>query len=122
MGVGDEYTSTMLEGFKRLLTGSAASSVPEWEGIAPWAQSRQYTYRAVHDEGFVIDGRIGVTPWRMEWGPSQRPYINGHELRLRAELGLAAELQLVLMNRALQETMEKSVFDHFSSQRHLPTK
>ena len=103
----------MLEGFKRLLTGSAASSAPEWEGIAPWAQSRQYTYRAVHDEGFVIDGRTGVTPWRMEWGPSQRPYINGHELRLRAELGLAAELQLVLMNRALQETMEKSVFEQF---------
>ena len=79
----------------------------------PWAASREYTYRAVHKEGFVIDGRIGVTPWRMEWGPSQRPYIDGHELRLRAELGLSAGLQLVLMNRELQETMEKAVFEQF---------
>ena len=52
-------------------------------------------------------------PWRLEWGPSQRPYIQGHELRLRAEMGLAPDLQLVLMNRALQETMEKAVFDQY---------
>ena len=67
----------------------------------------------MQDEGFVIDGRLGATPWRLEWGPSQRPYIQGHELRLRAEMGLASDLQLVLMNRELQETMEKAVFDQY---------
>jgi hypothetical protein len=104
----------MLDGIKRLFTGTGSNApVPEWEGIVPWAESRQYTYRAVHNEGFVIDGRLGVTAWRLEWGPSQRPYIAGHELRLRAELGLASELQLVVMNRELQETMEKSVFEQF---------
>ena len=103
----------MLEGFKRLFSGSTPAAVPEWQGIAPWAESRQYTYREVPGEGFVVDGRLGVTPWRMEWGPSQRPYINGPELRLRAELGLPAELQVVVMNRVLQEAMEKSVFEQF---------
>ena len=53
------------------------------------------------------DSLAGATPWRLEWGPSQRPYIQGQELRIRAELGLSSELQLVLMNRALQEAMEK---------------
>ncbi len=105
--------STMLEGFKRLFSGATPAPSSEWAGIAPWAESRQYAFRAVHNEGFVIDGRIGVTPWRMEWGPSQRPYITGPELRLRAEMGLPAELQVVLMNRVLQEAMEKSVFEQF---------
>lgn len=103
----------MLEGFKRLFSGGASAPAEGWDGIAPWAESKQYGFRGVHDEGFVIDGRLGATPWRLEWGPSHRPYIQGQELRLRAELGLGAELQLVLMNRALQESMEKAVFDQY---------
>ena len=46
----------------------------------------------MQDQGFVIDGRLGATPWRLEWGPSQRPYIQGQELRLRSELGLSPDL------------------------------
>jgi len=103
----------MLEGLKRLFSGGAPAPAEGWDGIAPWAASKQYSFRGVHDEGFVIDGRLAATPWRLEWGPSHRPYIEGHELRLRAELGLGSELQLVLMNRTLQEAMEKTVFDQY---------
>lgn len=103
----------MLEGFKRLFSGGAGAPASGWEDIAPWAESKQYTFRGVQAEGFVIDGRLGTTPWRLEWGPSQRPYIQGQELRLRSELGLASDLQLVVMNRALQEQMEKDVFDQY---------
>jgi hypothetical protein len=103
----------MLEGFKRLFTGPGAAPAAGWDGIAPWAESRQYTFRGVQNEGFVIDGRLGATPWRLEWGPTQRPYIQGQELRLRAELGLSSDLQVVLMNRVLQEQMEKAVFEQY---------
>jgi hypothetical protein len=104
----------MLDGFKRLFTSGTTEPVAkEWEGVAPWAASRQYSFRGVQTEGFVIDGRLGATPWRLEWGPSQRPYIQGQELRLRSELGLASDLQLVLMNRVLAEQMEKDVFDQY---------
>jgi len=104
----------MLEGFKRLFSGGSSAAPAEgWEGIAPWAQSKQYGFRGVQNEGFVIDGRLGATPWRLEWGPSQRPYIQGQELRIRAEMGLSSELQLVVMNRTLQESMEKAVFDQY---------
>jgi len=103
----------MLEGLKRLFSGAPVAPSPEWVGIAPWAESRQYAFRAVPNAGFVIDGSIGATPWRMEWGPSQRPYITGMELRLRAEMGLPADLQVVLMNRVLQDAMETSVFEQF---------
>ena len=102
----------MLDGLKRLFTGSGASS-DDWDGIVPWAASKQYAFRGVQSEGFVIDGRQGATPWRLEWGPSQRPYIQGQELRIRSELGLGSDLQAVLMNRLLQEKMEKDVFDQY---------
>ncbi len=103
----------MLDGLKRLFSGSPPAPATGWEGIAPWAESREYAFRGVQSEGFVIDGRLGVAPWRLEWGPSQRPYIQGQELRLRAEMGLRSDLHLVLMNRELQETMEKAVFDQY---------
>ena len=103
----------MLEGLKRLFSSTPAAAAAGWDGIAPWAESKQYTFRGVQSEGFVVDGRLGATPWRLEWGPSQRPYIQGQELRLRAELGLAADLQVVLMNRHLQEAMEKAVFEQY---------
>jgi hypothetical protein len=103
----------MLDGIKRLFSGSQPAVSQGWEDIAAWATGLEYTYREVQAEGFVIDGRLGATPWRLEWGPSQRPYIQGQELRLRSELGLVADLQVVMMNRYLQEAMEKAVFEQY---------
>jgi hypothetical protein len=103
----------MLEGLKRMFAGPATAPAKGWEGVVSWAEAKQYSFRAVPGEGFVVDGRLGATPWRLEWGPSQRPYIQGQELRLRSELGLGADLQVVVMNRVLQEQMEKDVFEQY---------
>ena len=104
----------MLDGIRRLFSsGTSAPAQDGWEGIAPWAESKQYAFRGVQTEGFVVDGRLGATPWRLEWGPSQRPYIAGQELRIRAELGLPADLHVVLMNIQLQEALEKAVFEQY---------
>jgi hypothetical protein len=101
----------MLNGLKRFFSGDAPAPAPVWEDVAQWAVSTHHVYREVPGEGFVIDGQVGGTPWRLEWGPSQRSYIACNELRIRAELGLSPDLQLVLLNRALQEAMEKAVFE-----------
>ena len=108
----------MLDGLKRWFGSNTESSTHNTpaagpEGLQAWCEAQGYTLRGVPDEGFVIEGRHGTTPWRLEWGPSQRPYISGHEMRLRAEMGLPADLQVVLMNRALQEEMEKAVFEQY---------
>jgi hypothetical protein len=103
----------MLEGLKRLFS-SAPAPARGWDGLAPWAQAHQYTFRGVKEaDGFVVEGRSGALPWRLEWGPSQRPYVQGTELRLRAELALPSDLQVVVLNRLLQEQMEKAVFDQY---------
>jgi len=103
----------MLEGLKRLF-GGTASAGREWEGLGPWAQARQCSLRTVKElNGFIVEGRLGTLPWRLEWGPSQRAYIEGSELRLRAEMALPSDLQVVVLSRRLQEQMEKDVFEQY---------
>jgi hypothetical protein len=103
----------MLEGLKRWISGGSAAT-RGWDGLAPWASQHQYSFRGVREaDGFVVEGRVGALPWRLEWGPSQRDYLKGNELRLRAELALQGDLQAVVMNRPLQEAMERAVFDQY---------
>ncbi len=103
----------MLDSIKRWL-GAAPSETQGWAELAAWAKSRHWTLRAVREPaGFVIDGRAGATPWRLEWGPSQRPYIIGTELRVRADLSVPRELQAMVLNRELMESMERAVFEQY---------
>lgn len=103
----------MLDSIKRWL-GPGRASRRDWPAQAAWAQSNGWQLRGVRDaEGFVIDGRCGTLAWRLEWGPSQRSYIAGNELRLRAELEVPRELQALVLDRVLMESMERAVFDEY---------
>ena len=101
----------MLDGLKRWISGKHAPTGTGWDDVALWAEQRQHPFRSVHGEGFVVDGRVAGTDWRLEWGPSQRDYVKGAELRLRAALPVGSALQLVVMTRALQEAMETAMFE-----------
>ena len=103
----------MLQTIKRWL-GDAPPQVPGWGEVSSWCRSRHWQLRPVRDPaGFVIDGQCGPTPWRLEWGPSQRAYIDGFELRVRAELDVPRELQALVLNRELMDAMERTVFDQY---------
>lgn len=105
----------MLESFKRLFSSSAGPEFgPELRDAAAWARTRGFGFkRAREDEGFVVDGAFEGHAWRMEWGPPQRAYIEGRELRLRIELGLPGEMQMLVMTRALMEQLERQTYDKF---------
>lgn len=99
----------MLESFKRWI--SASPTVAGVQGIENWAAARGGSYRRVRDsEGFVVDGVHRGQAWRIEWGPAQRPYIEGAELRLIAEMGLHRDLQVLIVNRALLDASETAAF------------
>ncbi len=107
----------MLEGLKRWFSKAPAAAEGQAappKDLAAWAESRRGTLREAKDAaGFIVEGRLGALPWRAEWGAAQRRYIPGHELRLRAELALPGDLQAAVMNRPLQEQMEKDVFEQY---------
>lgn len=107
----------MLYTLKRWIVGTPADS--EWGGLAGWAKQHGWDLKRVREvDGFVIDGAIdgstGQLPWRMEWGPSQRNYIKGRELRMRMELQLPADLQMLVLSRPLMDQLEKAAYEQFT--------
>jgi hypothetical protein len=103
----------MLNALKRWISGGPPG--PDWSSVGNWAQRQGHGFkRARDDEGFVIDGRLDGLPWRLEWGPPQRAYIAGHELRLRIELGLSSGLQMLMMSRSLMEMLERETFERYT--------
>jgi hypothetical protein len=87
----------------------------DFSEVSAWAKRRGYAFKREREgNGFVVDGKLEDTPWRLEWGPPQRPYITGHELRIRMELGLPPDLLMLLISKSLMELLEKQAFEEFT--------
>jgi hypothetical protein len=105
--------SFMLGALKRLIAGKPPG--PDWPAVADWAQKNKLRFRKTREEnGFVIDGGMESRPWRLEWGPPQRAYIEGHELRLRMELDLPGDWQVLLASQPLLEMLERQTFERYT--------
>lgn len=103
----------MLGALKRLI--GAKPPGPQWPAVSDWATKNKLRFRRTREEdGFVIDGGVESKPWRLEWGPPQRGYIQGHELRLRMELGLPSDWQLMVLSQPLFEVLERHTFERFT--------
>ena len=88
---------------------------PDFSEVSAWAKRRGHQFKRERDgNGFVVDGRFDQLPWRLEWGPPQRPYIAGKELRLRMELGLPPDMQMLIVSKSLMESLEKQAFEQFT--------
>jgi len=83
--------------------------------ISAWAGQRGYAFKRVREpDGFAVQGHRDGRPWRLEWGSPLRHYIEGRELRIRAELGLPPDLQLLLLTAPLLERLEREAFEAFT--------
>ncbi|KQY81432.1 hypothetical protein [Pelomonas sp. Root1444] len=92
------------------------ANAARWRPIQEWAEARGAEFTLTRDGlGFQIDqptaqpGRL-----RIEWGVSQRSYLPGFELRMRCEMGLHQDLQLMVLCRALMENLERAVFEAYT--------
>ena len=105
----------MIDSLKGLFSRRGENHELELGAVAEWAQRCGHRFkRARGDEGFVIEGMLDHKPWRIEWGPSQRPYIAGRELRLRMALGLPSAMQMLLLSRPLMGVLERRTFEQFT--------
>ena len=103
----------MLASLKRWFSSQPAG--PDLSGVADWAQRRGHHYKRSRDgDGFVIDGQLEGKPWRLEWGRPQRAYIEGRELRMRIELALLSDMQMLLLSRPLLEQLERQTYEQFT--------
>ena len=104
----------MLESLKRLLAGKPAAAAA-WAEVADWAARQALNFRRVREgEGFVVEGLLDDRPWRLEWGPPQRAYIAGRELRMRMELDLPGDLQMLLLTKPLMDLLERQTYESFT--------
>jgi hypothetical protein len=86
-----------------------------WQNQAEWAVQKGHIFKRTREgDGFVIDASFNGQPWRLEWGPSQRSYISGHELRFRMELQLPSSLQMLVLNRTLLKSLERESFERYT--------
>ena len=103
----------MLDGLKRLFARRPPMPAA-WDPVLVWAERQRHVFKPLPEgDGFVVDGHLGALPWRLEWGPAQRNYIGGSELRVRAEPGTSPGVQAMLLDRALQSSMEQAMFDQY---------
>jgi hypothetical protein len=103
----------MLNSIKRLIVRPTGAE--RWLDLHKWARSQHMAFKTVKDaEGFWIEGGLQSRPWRLEWGTPQREYIDGHELRMRMELGVSPELQMMVLSKSLFEALEHTAFERFT--------
>src|SRR5688500_9196867 len=82
---------------------SAYADVSDWAGRSGFEFS-------IQGSGFALDGPVAGKACRIETGRASRKYIEGLELRGRAELDIHPDVLLVLMNRPLKESLEKQAY------------
>jgi hypothetical protein len=105
----------MLDSFKRLISRHTEAS--PWPEVQKWVHAQKMVFNHFEDmQGFWIEGGLQSRPWRLEWGPPQRQYIEGTELRMRIDLGasMATELQMLLLSRTLFESLEHNTFERYT--------
>ena len=106
----------MFDAIKRMIgSASAGGASDEGQVLAAWAKAEGCTFKRVNAKtgaGFVAESPEG---WRVEWGTSQRSYIAGKELRFRCDAGLASDVQVIALSRALSQVLETDVFSRFTN-------
>jgi hypothetical protein len=92
------------------------ANAARWRPIQDWAEARGAEFTQTRDGlGFLIEQPKALPgPLRIEWGVSQRSYLPGTELRMRCEMGLHPDLQLMVLCRALMENLERAVFEAYT--------
>jgi hypothetical protein len=102
----------MLDSIKRL---SALVNPGPWAEVQRWAHTQKMSFtRFENQAGFGVEGLLQNRPWRMAWSLPERPYIEGSELRMRLDMGLGAELQILLMCKTLSEKLAQHAFERFT--------
>ena len=105
----------MLDAFKRWFAPAPAPAAAPWSEVEQWAQVAGHGFkRSRTGDGFAVDGSFEGRAWRLEWSLPQRSYIEGHELRMRMELGLPSVLQMLVLSRPLMESLERESFERFT--------
>lgn len=85
--------------------------------VAAWAKAHALTFegRSATAE-YAVSGSFQGRPWKIERRRASRQFIQGEELMGRAVLNLQINPVVVVMNRALKESLEKQAYAIYTDQ------
>ncbi|MCK6424695.1 MAG: hypothetical protein L6Q75_06325 [Burkholderiaceae bacterium] len=106
----------MLDSLQRFLQRRQAPADPESALMSQWARERGDEFKRVRrGPGAVVQSVGAAGPMRIEWGPPQRQYIRGSELRVRIDAKLPDALEMLVLSRSLAESLEAQAFQELTS-------
>jgi hypothetical protein len=104
----------MFDRLKKVFAPGRADTPHEWvrsDAVSDWAGTQGFAYAGKgKGRGFELSGKVGGKSWKLECGSSSRDYIRGEELRARAVLGVNPDAAVVIISRALKESLEKRAY------------
>ena len=111
----DKLKKALLGDDAPLAPAPAAASVQSaFAPISEWAAAQGFSFATQGARSFSLHGKVAGSPWRMEVGSPSRAYIQGEELRARAELGVDENIAVMVMSRSLRESLEKQAYDRYT--------
>lgn len=106
----------MFDRFKKFGAGgdkglSQAETAAGADAVARWAVEQGFACSLpAGGEGFCLSGSAHGKPWKIERSVASRDFMQGDELRARAELSVLGGAAVIVMNRSLKEVLEKRVY------------
>lgn len=103
----------MFEPLKKAFTAEKMDlhEAPRVNAVAEWAGAHGLSYSGEADgKRFTLTGTVGGRPWKLERSRSTRDYIEGDELRVRAELRVHDDASVLIMSRPLKETLDRRAY------------
>ncbi len=106
----------MFQALRRWLSlGPLGARSSGFSAVEAWAGRAGFRFRKAQDRSrFLIETTSNGCELRMEWGPSQRSYIEPSELRLRMDMNLPGSVQMLVLNQALMERLEGETFERYT--------
>ena len=105
--------AALADGSLATLTNSA-NTLPT-DAVSEWAGIQGFSYTGLPDGSrFSLTGMVGNKPCKLERAVSSRDYIVGEELRARAEIKVNDKVSVLIMNRALKESLEERAYEVYT--------
>lgn len=81
------------------------AQLAQWAAVQGWAFAFQG-----EPAQFQVGGAVAGQSWRIESGAPTRDYVQGTELRARADMRIAPEVALMVISRGLKEELEARTY------------
>ncbi len=83
--------------------------------VAKFAKEKKLVYAdRPGNKGYTLDGQVRGKHYKVERGSPSRQYIEGTELRMRCDLGVAPDASFMVVNRHLKSSLDNNAFSSFT--------